>query len=485
MKKLLSILFLLISFASFGQATRVLSGYDAATLRPGTIYRDTLITLPYTPNKYITGYATVGSLPDTVRSAISLTTIGSTGASTYNSSTGVFNIPSYAGGGGGTPAGATTNIQYNTAGAFDASSTFTYKPSVTASSLMGKNFVISPTLTAAANNDTLITTDIQPTYVNGAFTGVQNIGLRLNAPAIIGGNFRLNPTATDGFLQIKNTGLSFRRADNITRGTSVGMDAGDNFVINGANSGIAYKESGTTVFNVTSSGAGIFNSSLTSTAITTTLNSGVNANFFGSSGGGTVQLSNNVQLGGSGYLYSTQAGGGTAFGIKLSSFTGFGYADRWYLYQSGGSWSSSATEVPSAILNASSTNRGFLPPVQTTVQRNARGVSTGTIAGGSSYTNGSFTTRQLTGGTGTGAVGNFTVSGGSITVVSIAYEGAGYIVGDVLSATLTGGSGFTYTITAITAPATGLTIYCSDCTATDASTGVTQTYNGSTWKNYW
>ncbi len=38
---------------------------------------------------------------------------------------------------------------------------------------------------------------------------------------------------------------------------------------------------------------------------------------------------------------------------------------------------------------------------------------------------------------------------------------------------------------AISSPATGLMIFCSDCTATDASTGVTQTYKGSTWKNFW
>jgi hypothetical protein len=38
---------------------------------------------------------------------------------------------------------------------------------------------------------------------------------------------------------------------------------------------------------------------------------------------------------------------------------------------------------------------------------------------------------------------------------------------------------------AIASPATGLTLYCTDCTATDASTGVMQTYNGTTWKNYW
>lgn len=38
---------------------------------------------------------------------------------------------------------------------------------------------------------------------------------------------------------------------------------------------------------------------------------------------------------------------------------------------------------------------------------------------------------------------------------------------------------------AITSKGTGETIYCTDCTATDASTGVMQTYNGSTWKNNW
>lgn len=38
---------------------------------------------------------------------------------------------------------------------------------------------------------------------------------------------------------------------------------------------------------------------------------------------------------------------------------------------------------------------------------------------------------------------------------------------------------------AIASPATGLTLYCTDCTATDTSTGVMQTYNGATWKNNW
>jgi len=34
-------------------------------------------------------------------------------------------------------------------------------------------------------------------------------------------------------------------------------------------------------------------------------------------------------------------------------------------------------------------------------------------------------------------------------------------------------------------PEIGWTIFCTDCTANDSSTGVVQTYNGSTWKNHW
>lgn len=34
-------------------------------------------------------------------------------------------------------------------------------------------------------------------------------------------------------------------------------------------------------------------------------------------------------------------------------------------------------------------------------------------------------------------------------------------------------------------PSEGWTIYCTDATANDSSTGVMQTYNGSTWKNHW
>jgi hypothetical protein len=38
---------------------------------------------------------------------------------------------------------------------------------------------------------------------------------------------------------------------------------------------------------------------------------------------------------------------------------------------------------------------------------------------------------------------------------------------------------------AISSPATSLLLYCTDCVATDGSTGVHQSWNGTTWKNHW
>jgi hypothetical protein len=77
------------------------------------------------------------------------------------------------------------------------SSTFTFSPtaqlllnnSVTASSAIARGANLTPSLSAAANNDVLVGLDINPTFTNGAFTGVTNYGLRLsNSQAFFGGS---------------------------------------------------------------------------------------------------------------------------------------------------------------------------------------------------------------------------------------------------------------------------------------------------------
>lgn len=94
------------------------------------------------------------------------------------------------------PAGSNTQIQYNNAGAFGASATFTYSPtsylyvapSVTASGAIAQGSLFSPTLTAAANNDVLVGLDINPTFTNGAFTGISNYAARFQNNILVSKN---------------------------------------------------------------------------------------------------------------------------------------------------------------------------------------------------------------------------------------------------------------------------------------------------------
>jgi len=67
----------------------------------------------------------------------------------------------------------------------------------------------------------------------------------------------------------------------------------------------------------------------------------------------------------------------------------------------------------------------------------------GTITGGSLYTNGTYSNVPLTGGSGAGATANITVSGQTVTSVTIKNSGNFYVAGDVLSCSNTyiGGSG--------------------------------------------
>jgi hypothetical protein len=85
----------------------------------------------------------------------------------------------------------------------------TFSPSVTAESAIARGTNLTPTLTAAANSDVLVGLDINPTFTNGAFTGVSNLGLRVTGLGL----FQLNQNgATD--LRITNTtsgGQSFAR----------------------------------------------------------------------------------------------------------------------------------------------------------------------------------------------------------------------------------------------------------------------------------
>jgi len=72
----------------------------------------------------------------------------------------------------------------------------------------------------------------------------------------------------------------------------------------------------------------------------------------------------------------------------------------------------------------------------------------GSNSGGAGYTDGTYTI-PLTGGTGTGATGSVTVLNGNIQSVLLIKQGSGYVVGDTLNGTITGGT-FTVQVATLT-----------------------------------
>ena len=74
----------------------------------------------------------------------------------------------------------TSSITSNAAFAFTPTSQLLINNSVTAASLIARGTNITPTLSAAANNDVLVGLDINPTFNTGSFTGVTNYALRAN-----------------------------------------------------------------------------------------------------------------------------------------------------------------------------------------------------------------------------------------------------------------------------------------------------------------
>ena len=93
----------------------------------------------------------------------------------------------------------------------------------------------------------------------------------------------------------------------------------------------------------------------------------------------------------------------------------------------------------------------FNYPVATNWETSATGgVLTGSITNaGSGYTNGTYSYRALTGGTGTGATATIVVAGGIVTSVTINNRGSGYAVNNQLTASIPGGTNFIFTVTSL------------------------------------
>jgi hypothetical protein len=110
-----------------------------------------------------------------------------------------------------------------------------------------------------------------------------------------------------------------------------------------------------------------------------------------------------------------------------------------------------AGEALGAQRSAGYFSQVFHYPISSDWNLNASGgILTATITNtGSGYTDGTYNNTVLTGGSGSGATANITVAGGVVTVVLINGHGTDYVVGDTLSAAITGGAGFVLTVASL------------------------------------
>ena len=116
--------------------------------------------------------------------------------------------------------------------------------------------------------------------------------------------------------------------------------------------------------------------------------------------------------------------------------TGIGYVDTFLVISQPNSrnFYSSLSNVTFAELTSGTSGQPQLPVL---------------LAGGTGGSSAVYTNQALTGGSGTGATGTVTVSGGIVTSVVLDPTGLGYSAGDILSATIPGLTGFQLELTQV------------------------------------
>ena len=180
--------------------------------------------------------------------------------------------------------------------------------STTASGAIARGTNITSTLVAAANSDVLVALDINPTFTNGAFTPVQNYGIRTtgNIKAL---NFNtvLASNPTQSYITIIGQGL----APNNT--------ASYNILIGGINNG----SSRITAQSITSGGDNILIGNGTGSYITTgTNNIGIGSRVLD---GNSITQANNTAIGTTSLLNntgSTNTAIGSLSGLNATSGSG-------------------------------------------------------------------------------------------------------------------------------------------------------------------
>jgi hypothetical protein len=188
--------------------------------------------------------------------------------------------------------------------------------SITASGAIARGNYFNNTLVAAANNDVLVGVDIQPTFTNGAFTGVDNFSLRIN-----GGKGVIGTTANAGVFPflIRQSNYSGLLIQNSSTGTNHnssydGLGIWLNYDVTHAKALITnYENNGIAIYNGTNTNSGfnIFGTT-NNIGINTTTDAGYKLDV-----NGTARIQGNTNV--TGYVAATSYLGvqGSGTGVKI------------------------------------------------------------------------------------------------------------------------------------------------------------------------
>lgn len=199
---------------------------------------------------------------------------------------------------------------------------FTVAGSITAASALAQGVYFNNTLVAAANNDVLVGLDINPTFTNGAFTGVDNWDLRTRGKVLV------SSTSTGNVfpLVVRSTNYPGILLQNGSTGTNHSAAPYDGFAfwinydVSHAKGLITnYENNGISIYNGTNPATGVtIFGSTNNVAINSTTDAGYKLDVNGTA---RVATSLNVSTAGSGTM-NTYLGGSVAIG---NDFVNNGY----------------------------------------------------------------------------------------------------------------------------------------------------------------
>jgi len=363
------------------------------------------------------------------RAAISLTTTGTTGAATYNNGTGVLNVPQYSGGG------------VTTMAAIGSS------PNANGASISGTTLTLQP---ADHSFGGVITT------TNQIFKGYKmfdSVYFKNPGPPV----HRLNISMFNDSLGLGGIFTSFRNRGNSSSVSNYGL--GMHFVLPSL---------------TTATALDLTNDKIAFTWINTDLRAS----------GRAIPLSYLMKLSATGFNVSVPVlqDWNLGDGYKLTYSDGTGTRLRIRLGTRSGS-----ENVANIYMLDKTSGGGLGLTVMNTIGDLVEGTYNTTTSAGWRWRYGAYASGSATPANDDMAylVQREMFIKGSLLLTDNTYNASSNLTGNSTTQGWLPNRLTSAQRNAISSPATGLFIYCTDCTAIDGSTGVMQTWNGSTWKSHW